>query len=74
MVAMGILQVIDGGVFVCICSVYLDIFKKNLSHASVYDIHFSQKDNIKYSVAIIDNRSHSHICVLEEKYKKAKLH
>ena len=38
--ALGILQVIDYGVFVCICRVYSDIFKTVTLHAFVYDSNF----------------------------------
>ena len=38
--AMGVLQVIDDGFFVCVYRVYSDVFKKYTSHAFICDSHF----------------------------------
>ena len=70
--AMGILLVIDDGVYVCICTVYTYFFKEDTQHAFVYDGHFSTKYNSACCGAIIDNRSYSPICVMEVKYIKIK--
>ena len=67
-----VLQEIHDGVFVCICRVYLDISRKITSHVSVYDSHFSQHKKSECCVAIIYNRSHAPIFVMEEKYGKIK--
>ena len=48
--AMGILQVIDDVVFVCICRVYSDVFKKYTSRAFVYDSHFHKKRRVDFVV------------------------
>ena len=70
----GIIQVIDDGVFVCTCRVYWDIFKKITPQAFVYDSNFAQKDKSECCGAIIDDRYHAPIGVLEEKDRKRKLH
>ena len=41
--SMGILMVIDDGVYVCMCTVYSYVFKEVTQHAFVYDSHFQQK-------------------------------
>ena len=70
--AMGILLVIDYGVYVCICTVYYSFFKEITQHAFVYDSHFSTKEKSEYCGAIINNISYAPICVLEEKDRKIK--
>ena len=65
--AMGILLVIDDGVYVCICTVYCSIFKEVKQHTFFYDSHFSTKENSEYYGAISDNISYAPICVLEGK-------
>ena len=67
-----ILLLIDGGVYVCICTVYSSVFKEVTHHAFVYDSHFSTKEKSGLCGAIIDNRSYATICVLEEKDRKIK--
>ena len=62
----------DDGVYVCNCTVYSYVSKKFTQHAFVYDGHFSTKYNSACCGAIIDNRSYSPICVLEEKDIKSK--
>ena len=71
--AMSIMQVINDGVYVFICRVFSDVFKKYTSHAFVYVIYFSQLEKIECCGAIIDNRYHVPICVLEEKYRTIKI-
>ena len=71
--AMGILLVIDDGVYVCICTVYYSIFKEVKQHTFVYDSHFSTKKQSEHCGAIIDNRSYAPICVIEENYRKIKV-
>ena len=39
--SFGILLVIDDVIYVCICTVYLYVFKEYTQHALVYDSHFS---------------------------------
>ena len=65
--AMGILQVIYNGVYVCICNVYSSDFKEVTQHSFVYDSHFSTKEKSEFCGVIIDNRSYSPIYVLERK-------
>ena len=43
--ALGILQVIDDGVFVCTCKLFSDMNKTTTSHEFVYDKHFFTKSN-----------------------------
>ena len=71
-VAMGILLVIDDGVYVCIYIVYSCVFKEYAQHAFVYDSHFSTLDNSECCGAIIGKRSYAPICVLDGKYTKIK--
>ena len=40
---MGIVMIIDDGVYLCICTVYSYVLKKFTQHASVYGGHFSKK-------------------------------
>ena len=42
--AMGILLVIDDGVYVFICTVYSSVFKEVTQYVFVYGIHFSTKE------------------------------
>ena len=71
--AMGILQVIDYGVFVCICRFYYDVFKKHTPYAFVHESHFSQLEKSKCCGKIIDNRYYAPICVLGENILEANL-
>ena len=43
---MGILLIIDYGVYVCICIVYSYVFKEFTEHAFVYDSHFQKKRRV----------------------------
>ena len=61
---LGILQVIDDSVFVCMCKVFSGITKTSTSHEYFNDIHFVQKYTIGFCGAIIDNITHAPICVL----------
>ena len=72
--ALGVIQLIYDGVFVCKCKLFSDIIKSTTSNAFVYDSHFSQNKMSKCCGAIIDNRYHALICVLEEKYKNEHMH
>ena len=72
MIAMGILLVIDDGVYVCICTLYYSVFKEVTQHAFVYDSHFLPLKKSELCGAIIDNISYALICVLKEKYRKIK--
>ena len=72
--AMGIIQVNYYGVFVCICRLYLDVFKIYTPHAFVYRIHFSQKDKSECFGAIIDNRYHAPIFYWKKNIEKANMH
>ena len=67
---LGILMRINDGVYVCICSVYSKIFKQYTQHAFVYDRYFTTTGNNACQGAIIDNKRHAPICVLEEKDRK----
>ena len=69
---MGILLIIDDGVYVCICTVYSKVLKQHTQHAFVYDSYFSTKVKSACRGAIIDNRTYAPICVLEEKDRKTK--
>ena len=69
---MSVLQVINYGVYVCICRFHLDVFKKYTSHAFVYGSYFALLKKSECCGAIIDNKSYAPICVLEEKYKTRK--
>ena len=46
------------------------MIKTYTSHEFVYDSHFSQENMSEYCCAISDNRSHSKVFLLEEKYRK----
>ena len=61
---------INDGVYVCICSVYSNILKEFTQHAFVYDSYFTTTGNNGCQNAIIDNRRHAPICVLEKKIEK----
>ena len=69
---ISILQVINDGVYVCICRVFSNVFKKYTSHAFVYDSYFSQLEKSEYCGEIIDNRYYAPIFVLGEKYRTRK--
>ena len=45
--AIGILLVIDDGIYVFICNVYSYVLKEVTQHAFVYDSHCSVKQNIE---------------------------
>ena len=64
---LGILMRINDGVYVCICSVYSKILNESTQHAFVYGSYFTTTGNNGCQGAIIDNRRHAPICVLEEK-------
>ena len=61
---------INDGVYVCMCSVYSTISKEHTEHAFVYDSYFTTTGNNGFQGAIIDNRRHATICVLEKKIEK----
>ena len=64
---LGIIMRINDGVYVCMCSVYSTISKEHTEHAFVYDSYFTTTGNNGCQGAIIDNRRHAPICVLEKK-------
>ena len=64
---LGILIIINDGVYVCICSVYSNILKECTQHAFVYDSYFPTKVNSACQGSIIDNIRYAPICVQEEK-------
>ena len=66
--AMGILLLIDDGVYVWIFIVYSSVFKEYTQHAFVYDNHFPTLEKSEWCGAIIDNRLYATIYVLEGKY------
>ena len=70
---VGILLIIDDGVYLFIFTVYSSVFKEVTPHSFVCDSHFSTKYKSEFCGAIIDNRSYAPICVLEEKYRKSKV-
>ena len=67
---LGILMIINDGVYVCICSVYSNILKEFTQHAFVYDSYFTTAGNNWCQGAIIDNRRHAPICVLVKKERE----
>ena len=72
---VGTLEILlknNGGVYVCICSVYSNILKEFTEHAFFYDSYFSTKVKSACRGAIIDNRRYSPICVLEGKDRESK--
>ena len=69
---MGIILVIDDGVYVCIYNVYSPVFKEYTKHTFIYDSHFQQWDNSEGCGAIIGNISHIPIYVPEENNRKRK--
>ena len=64
---LGILMRINDGVYVCICSVYSNIWKEFTQHAFLYDSYFTTTGNNGCQGSIIDNRRHAPICVLKKK-------
>ena len=70
MIAMGILLVIDDGVYVFTCTIYYSVFKEVTQHAFVYYSNFSTKDKSECCGEIIYIRSYAPICVLKEKTEK----
>ena len=70
---LKILQRINDGVYVCICSVYSKVLKEFTQHPFVYDSYFLTKVKSACRGAIIDNRRYLPICVLEEKDRESKL-
>ena len=69
---LGILMIIDDGVYVCICTVYSKVLTEHTQHTFVYDIYFLTKVKSACRGAIIDNRTYAPICVMEEKYRSTK--
>ena len=72
---MGPLRIIlriNDGVYVCICSVYSNIFEHWTQHAFFYDSYFTTKVNSACHGAIIENRRYAPICVMEEKDRETK--
>ena len=69
---MGILLVIDDGIYVYICTVYYYVLKEYTQHTFFYDSNFTTKEKSDWCGAIIDNRSYAPIYVQEEKYIKTK--
>ena len=69
---LGILMIIDDGVYVCNCTIYSIVLKQHTQHAFVYDSYFSATLESACRGAIIDYRKYSPICVLEEKEIKRK--
>ena len=55
---LGILTIIDDGVYVWNCTVYSYVSKQFTQHAFVYDSNLSTKDKSQWCVAITDNRSY----------------
>ena len=64
--ALGIIQIIDDSVFICTCKVFSDSNRK-ISHPFFYDSHLKM---IECCCAIIDNRYHAPIFLLESKHRK----
>ena len=62
---MGIVLVIDDGVYVYIFKVYSYVFKEYTQNVFIYDSHISTEYKIECFGAIIDNISYVSICVLE---------
>ena len=53
---MGILLIIDDGVYICIYKLYSYVLKNITQHTFVYDSYFSTKDESECCGAIIDIR------------------
>ena len=68
---LGILMRINDGVYVSICSVYSTIIMEHTEHTFVYDSYFTTTGNNGCQGAIIDNRRHAPICVLEKKNRES---
>ena len=62
--AMGILLIIDDGVYVCIYTVSYYVFKEVTQHTLVYDSHFWTKEKSECFVALINNISYAPIRLL----------
>ena len=59
-------MIIDGGVYLCIYTVYSNVLKQHTQHTFVYDSYFSTKDRSAFRCAIIDNRTYAPMFVLVE--------
>ena len=70
---LGIILIIDDGVYIYICSVYSNILKLWTQHAFVYDSYFTTTVKSACQVAIIDNRRYAPIILLEGKDRKNKI-
>ena len=66
---MGILRIIDGSVFRCICKITSSGKTQKNSHAFFYKSRFEQ-NIIDYYRAIMYHRYYAPIFVLEEKYRE----
>ena len=71
--AIRILKKVNGGVYICSCSVISEKYRCKTKHAFVYDSHFKPLHQSKYYGALIYNRSDAPICVLEDHYKETKI-
>ena len=72
--ALGVLQVIHDGVFVCTCNIFYNITKTTTTyHLFVYDSHFVLKDMSDFLVQSLINTSCTNFCTGVEK-KKTKVH
>ena len=61
----SILRIVNGGVYICTCSVRSDEYKCMKKHEFVYKSHFKPLHQSKYCVAFIDNRSDAPLCVMQ---------
>ena len=64
--ANGILRKVDGGVYICTCSIQSSDYHIKTKHVSVYDSYLKPLHQPKCWGDLIHNRTGSHICVLDD--------
>ena len=67
LVAAIILRRINGGVYICTCSVRYDGYKCNTKHEFIFQSQFKPLHQLKCCRVLINNRSDAPICVLKDK-------
>ena len=60
---LGILMIIDDGVYVCNCTIYYNVLKQHTQHAFFHDSYFSTRENSACRGTIIDNITYAPIYV-----------
>ena len=63
--AISVLRKFNDGVYICLCSVKYEEYRRKIKPAFAIDIHFKPLHQSKCCGDLIENRTDASICVLE---------